>query len=189
MSIIGKNSFSVGYFAQSASINTFDLMKLYLLRHAEAQSTYPDEDRVLSERGRNTVVALANLLKAKEVIAIDEIRHSTLVRTGETAQILSAEMNLDLPLNEIDGLAPSDNVHTLVDQLQVEEKNIMLVGHLPQLAILASTLVTRVEVPILFNLNTCGLIAFERYEGHSIDEDDNPHWVVQWMLDSQLYAG
>ena len=164
-------------------------MKLYLLRHAEAQSTYPDEDRILSDRGRNTVIALANLLKATDVITIDEIRHSTLVRTGETAQIMSTEMNLNIPLNEIKGLAPSDNVQTLVDQLQEEEKNIMLVGHLPQLAILASSLVTSEEGRILFNLNTCGLIAFERYEGYSIDEDDNPLWVVQWMLDSQLYAG
>ncbi len=161
-------------------------MKLYLLRHAEAQSTYPDEERILSERGRNTVIALAKLLKATDVIAIDEIRHSTLVRTGETAQLLNSEMNLDIPLKEIKGLAPSDNVRTLFDQLQEEEKNIMLVGHLPQLAILASSLLTREESPILFNLDTCGLIAFE---GYSIDEDDNLLWVVQWMLDSQLYAG
>lgn len=164
-------------------------MKLYLLRHAEAQSTYPDEDRVLSDRGRNTVIALANLLKKTDVITLDEIRHSTLIRTGETAQILSTGMDLDIPLKEINGLAPSDNVRSLIDQLQAEEKNIMLVGHLPQLAILASSLLTREESPILFNLDTCGLIAFERYEGYSIDEDDNPLWVVQWMLDSHLYAG
>lgn len=164
-------------------------MKLYLLRHAEAQSTYPDEDRILNERGRKTVIALAKLLKAKDIIDFDEIHHSTLARTGETAQIFSTEMNLDIPLIEIKGLAPTDNVQSLVDQIHEEEKNIMLVGHLPQLAVLASYLVTKGTGPIIFDLNTCGLIALERFDNHSINEDDDPLWVVQWMLDSLLYAG
>ncbi len=163
-------------------------MKLYLLRHAEAQSTYPDEKRSLSERGKNTTIELANFLKAKGAIAIDEIRHSSLARTGETAQIFNAEMNLGLPLNKITGLAPLDDVRILANQLQIEEKNIMLVGHLPQLSTLASYLITKDEGSILFNLNTCGLIALERYEGYSTNKDNNPLWVIQWMLDPQLYV-
>ena len=163
-------------------------MKLYLLRHAEAQSTYPDEDRNLSGKGRKTLLTLAKLLKGKEVVAIDEIRHSTLVRTGETAELLSTEMNLNVPVNEVQGLAPTDEVQPLVDHLQAVENNLMLVGHLPQLAILASILVTGRAGPIVFNLNPCGLIALERYENHSTDESNSPLWIIQWMIDSQLYV-
>ncbi len=163
-------------------------MKLYLLRHAEAQSTYPDEERVLTERGRKTVMDLAKFLKEPDVVTIDEIRHSKLVRTGETAELLSTEMNLNVPVNKVNGLAPTEDVPSLVDHLQNEEINLMLVGHLPQLAILASQLVRGDGGPVVFNLNTCGLIALERYESHSSIESDNPLWIVQWMLDAQLYS-
>ena len=97
-------------------------------------------------------------------------------------------MNLDLPMKEVKEFAPMDEVQPLVDHLQKEEKNLMLVGHLPQLAILASSLITRGEGPIVFNLNTCGLIALECYKNHSSIESENPLWILQWIIDSQLYA-
>lgn len=51
-------------------------MKLFLMRHAKAADTYPDEGRKLSERGRAQIRSLCSLFGAETFKNVVQIWHS-----------------------------------------------------------------------------------------------------------------
>jgi phosphohistidine phosphatase len=139
-------------------------MQVYLVRHGEASVPPGGSERVLTDRGRDQVKRIAECLATRGV-APTVIRHSTRIRARETAEILTAALG-DIPLEEIEGLAPEDPVSAIATMVGETDHDQMLVGHLPHLDLLASQLVSGTK-NVAFNFPTAAalsLIGFRR--GH-----------------------
>ena len=136
-------------------------MNLFLVRHGEAEKGPDDRARPLHARGREEVAHLAAHLSSLGV-RVAEIRHSGKVRAQQTAEILARALHA--PLVETDGMQPDDEPAPLAGKLSAEARDLMLVGHLPHLAVLATLLLRgSAHPPIQFR--TAGLVRLRREDG------------------------
>lgn len=116
-------------------------MEFFLVRHGEAQHESQNPRRPLSERGRRDVEAVARATAAKN-IEIAAIFHSDKLRARETAEIFGRVVAPTCRVLQITGLAPEDDPEIARADLEASDAPLMLVGHLPHLARLASLLLT-----------------------------------------------
>ena len=120
-------------------------MELYLLRHAQAvekkSSGYSDDDRPLSEEGIGKMAVIAEGI-AKIVPGFDLIFSSPLTRSLETAKIVADACNYEKKITVCQHLLPGVPTESLFMFLAkyTAQKRILLVGHEPQLGIIASDL-------------------------------------------------
>jgi phosphohistidine phosphatase len=112
-------------------------MRLTLLRHGHALDASQDAARPLSDLGRAHAGRTGAALSVRQV-AVGQIWHSTKVRAQQTAQEVA--LHVPAPLLERQGLGPDDPVEIIALQLQGEQTDTLLVGHLPFLADLARRL-------------------------------------------------
>ena len=115
-------------------------MTCYLIRHGAAASGSDDRLRPLTPAGRIEVESTARALLSRGV-EVAEIRHSGLTRARETAEILSARLAPPQGIRATPGLAPEDDPDVAAAELELTTSPLMLVGHLPHLARLATALV------------------------------------------------
>ena len=119
-------------------------MKLYLLRHGKATAkggATVDANRTLTPGGRKcTEETLQSVRKSCQPNLIGS---SPLLRALETAEIASRVLKVrELPLS-LDCLRPGTTPAAVVRWLRTRETSaILLVGHMPDLAILAAYLVS-----------------------------------------------
>ena len=132
-------------------------MNLYLVRHGDAEHDGDDSLRPLSARGREEVERLGAYLAARGV-RVAEIRHSPKLRAAQTAEILSSALNA--PRAQREGLMPNDDPRPLAADVGQATGDLMLVGHLPQLPLLAAVLLGATSHPI--QLPTSGLARLRR---------------------------
>ena len=154
-------------------------MLLYLIRHAEAVDRTPDAARELSAQGRHEVSILAHFLKRTKAFQPAEIWHSPLVRARETAQLLTHELGIKLPMTEVTGLTPEDDPHVVANTLTRRTRPLALVGHEPHLGALASLLVAGTAQPVVFAMKKSATLALER---------GGSRWMVRWHIDPVLLA-
>lgn len=102
-------------------------------RHGEAGQAARDEDRALTERGIRTVSAAALEFEAWRadagLPAVDVLRHSPLVRTTQTAGLLSEAFSV-VP-EPIEGLGLGANLHAPESFLPESGNHVVLVTHQP----------------------------------------------------------
>jgi phosphohistidine phosphatase len=115
-------------------------MTCYLVRHGAAAPGSDDRLRPLTREGRGEVEGTAHALRSRGV-EVAEIRHSGLTRARETAEILSATLGPPQGVHATTGLAPEDDPEIVAAELELAAAPLMLVGHLPHLARLATALV------------------------------------------------
>jgi phosphohistidine phosphatase len=120
-------------------------VELYLMRHGQAESGGSDAARRLTPEGRAAVEAVAARAAALG-LRVEHLYHSGLARAQQTAEILARHLNAADRVARRDGLAPDDPVEPvarwLLDQAGLRGRGgIVLVGHLPFLDRLASSLV------------------------------------------------
>lgn len=152
-------------------------MLVYLVRHMEAVDTLPDHGRALSEHGRRQAVVLAKFLRHAEAFQPAEIWHSPLVRAKETAQVLSRELALAVPVKQVAGLTPEDDPEAMAEVLAKSARPVALVGHEPHLSALASLLVTGSLEHVAFAMKKGATLALERY---------GARWIVRWHVEPDL---
>ena len=120
-------------------------MTCYLVRHGTAAPGPDDRVRPLTPEGRSEIEATARALAARGV-GVVEIRHSSLVRARETAEILAGALAPPHGINAASGLLPEDDPAVVAAELELAAAPLMLVGHLPHLARLTAALVGDAEV-------------------------------------------
>ena len=113
-------------------------MRLYLLRHGEPQPEGKDPERRLTKRGRLDIATIGRFLEQNSLY-IPEIWHSKKARVRETAEIVAQSIGTTRLL-EKSGLAPLDPVGPIRGDIIAREDDVMLVGHLPFLPLLANLL-------------------------------------------------
>jgi phosphohistidine phosphatase len=146
-------------------------MFLYIFRHGDAKPEREDPQRGLSDRGREEVTAICAVF-SRISPQIEEIWHSGKTRAQQTADILAAGLKIEERVHPRSGLNPNDPLPPLVEELERRERNLAIVGHLPQLGKLISVLLLGSEQELL-DLPSAGLVCLER-TGDS--------WRLNWFL-------
>lgn len=113
------------------------------MRHGEAASAESDARRPLSPVGRRQVEDLAKQASERGV-APARILHSGKLRAKQTAEILRDALGNTLgggiECGETAGLDPEDDPQSMARLAAESHQDLMLVGHLPFMGILASRL-------------------------------------------------
>src|SRR5512143_1742626 len=147
-------------------------MEVYLAQHGEANN---DEEKALSENGRKEVKRVADAL-AKAGVRPVYIMHSNKLRAKQTAEVFAEALKPAGGVREMLGLAPTDNPKMARQFLESAREPVMIVGHLPHMARLASFL--RLNNPELetVKFRMGGVVCFTK-------ED---RWRLKWMLTPEI---
>ena len=148
-------------------------MDLYLIRHGEAYSSEERFERPLNERGKNDVSLIAKHLKDSN-IQVENIFHSEKVRAIETAEIIADALNLTNKLAVMTSLDPDNEIFDLIGAVHELHYNTIMVGHLPNIALLSSFLITGNinKSPISFSTATAARFEYQ-----------NDIWTLKWSID------
>jgi phosphohistidine phosphatase SixA len=159
-------------------------MIVTIWRHGEAANTVPDENRRLTPRGQDELATagsrFATYLEENQLPAPQEILHSPLVRTTETAARLGGILHVAPAVHQ--GLAPeASRVEELCRWLnQREVEHLLLVGHQPSVSSLIWYLLDDQGLPALLpgGYATMELPCFERGAGVLLIGCPNPLQVT-----------
>ena len=105
---------------------------VYLVHHADAVSPDVDAQRPLSERGRMHAERLAGEAAARGVKP-EVVWHSGKLRARQTAEAMWRACTALAAFSATRGLQPNDAPEFVRDQVTGETRDVMLVGHMPNL--------------------------------------------------------
>src|SRR4051794_7225997 len=105
-------------------------MKLYCVRHGEAESPEVNPKRPLTANGQAEIQKLAAYL-AGFPLKIQQLLHSDKLRAVQTAEILAQELCIPKIISSPKILSEDSTIRSMEEMLIVEQDNTMLVGHLP----------------------------------------------------------
>jgi len=106
---------------------------IFLVHHAEAAEAQIDPQRGLTENGRRHAERLAHAAAERQVKPVT-IWHSGKLRARQTAAALRQSCNPLAEFSAIRGLQPTDPAEWIRDRLLGNQRDVMLVGHMPNLA-------------------------------------------------------
>ena len=147
-------------------------MKLYLVRHGEADSKEVNPERPLTPQGRADVEVVAKAA-ADRITALGAIWHSPKLRARQTAEILAGHIPADAALVERDDLVDGP-VGQVARDVESAAGDLMIVSHIPFLPKLAGKLIEGDEdaQPLAFPAG--GLACLEA--------DDAMNWTLAWTM-------
>jgi phosphohistidine phosphatase len=112
-------------------------VRLYLVRHAEAAPSDPDELRQLTPEGKAQARALGELLR-DEGLQADAILTSPLLRARETGEELARHLGTEAEPDE--RLAPGADAEHVRAAVEGRGENVVAVGHQPDCGQIAAEL-------------------------------------------------
>jgi phosphohistidine phosphatase len=146
---------------------------LFLVHHADAVAADVDAQRPLSASGRVHVERLAVESAAKGVKP-QAIWHSGKLRARQTAEAFLRTCNPLAEFSAIRGLQPTDPPQMIEDQLRGEIRDVMLVGHMPN--------VERVHELLLRHAHGLARPTFPLH-GIVAIEGDGTSWREVWRME------
>ena len=128
-------------------------MKLYLLRHGEAEPYRSDDaSRALTRVGCDAVVT-----RGEALAPVDQLFCSPYVRARQSADLVQQRLGQNIQIEPL--LTPDQPVKAVIDWLQtLPEGDTCLIGHNPLLSQLANTLLGESST---VSLSTAGLVCLE----------------------------
>ena len=121
-------------------------MRVVLVHHAEAVGPEVDPLRPLSAAGHQRAAMLARRLK-HEAFVPRAIWHSGKVRARQTAEAFLVACAPFAEFKMIRGLLPDDPAEWVREELASEERDVLVVGHIPNIMRLAALLHEGTELP------------------------------------------
>ncbi len=152
-------------------------MKLYLVQHGNANPKDVDPEKRLSEKGLADVTKMAEFLRPLG-LSVGEVWHSGKARAAQTADLLLPSIAVTRGATKQQGLAPKDPVAPVKNKIEGLSENLMIVGHLPFLGRLASTLLAESESADVIVFQQGGVVCLERSESRA--------WSLRWMVTPDL---
>ncbi len=146
-------------------------MDFFLVRHGDARSSSEDPRRPLSPRGLEEVETVARAAAGR--IAVSAIFHSDKLRARQTAEIFGRFVSAENGVRQITGLAPEDDPWIVKAELESAAAPLMLVGHLPHLARLASLLLTGQSERQTVDFSTATIVCLSWERGA---------WSISWSI-------
>jgi phosphohistidine phosphatase len=156
-------------------------MDLYLVRHGIAvergtEGVRTDADRMLSEEGQARTGAVARGLSAMGC-APGRIASSPLVRAWQTAEIMARDLDTTAEPEVLHALAIGSEPEAVVDWLaHQDDESIMLVGHMPDMAELASLLLAG-DAPAEVRFKKAAVACFS-----FVERVKAGHGCLEWLL-------
>lgn len=147
-------------------------MNVYLVRHGHAVGEQEDPARPLSRQGDMEIRALAELLARSFKLMPGHILHSPRLRAAQTASIIGQALLPAPNPEETDGLGPMDDPTDWAERLEVMDRDVMLVGHLPHMSRLASLLLLWDSGREVLDFTPGTVACLEKAGG----------WRVKWMI-------
>ena len=145
---------------------------MYLVQHAKPKPEEEDPQKPLSEQGRADTQKVAEFVKN---IKVNNVKHSKKLRAQQTAEILAKSLHVDVVKE--DSLEPLADPQIWVNRLEEKSEDVMLVGHLPHLAKLASQLLIQNQEKPVISFKQGGVVCLEKSE---------KDWQVVWMITPDL---
>ncbi len=147
------------------------MTRAYLVQHGEAKRKEEDPQRPLTEKGRRDTEKIAEFL-SRTGVKINRIVHSGKLRAKQTAEIIASKLGVS-SIEEDPSLEPLADPEIWVRKLGEIKEDIMLVGHLPHLSLLAGLLLAGSKdiQPVKFTYS--GVICLEKTENA---------WKIAWMI-------
>jgi len=152
-------------------------MTLLLVQHGDALDKAIDPARLLSEKGRRDVAAIAAFL-APAGVRVQHLLHSGKLRAEQSALALAAVLAQPDAPQPATGLAPNDDVQAFAQALARRNEDTCLVGHLPFMGRLAALL--------LADDASRELLAFRPGSVACLQRTSSGHWRLNWMLRPEL---
>jgi phosphohistidine phosphatase len=148
-------------------------MRLYLARHGNAASPVVDPACGLSDGGRAEIARLAAFIRPL-TLQPAEVWHSGKDRAEQTAQLLAAAVCGSPPVVQHDGLDPNDSPLDMAEEVEAQERDLLLVGHLPFMSLFASCLLARGGPPEVVSFRTGTMACLQRNSGDL--------WHLEWTV-------
>ncbi len=107
-------------------------MKIFLLRHAQAENTFPDCDRALTKHGFSQIERLAKHLNPEIFDNLGEIWYSPFLRATQTQEHFKELLNLQAPTLQKDNILPESDFKSFARTLSYMpkcSKDILIVSH------------------------------------------------------------
>jgi phosphohistidine phosphatase len=149
-------------------------VKLYLVQHGQAKAEAEDPERPLTTDGADDVTRVARRAVERLGVRPRRVVHSGKTRARQTAEIWGRLLDLDD--EHSDALAPNDDPTVWVGRIANDNDDLMLVGHLPHLARLATLLLTSAADHPIIQFQQGGLVGLERSDAG---------WMVAVVLPPQ----
>lgn len=150
-------------------------MKLYLVQHGEAKSEREDPERSLTDWGKEEIHRVSKMAKSLGITP-SIIYHSGKLRAKQTAELFGEALNLQTQSEE--GLNPNDPIQPWVQRISKENRDVMVVGHLPFLDKFASFLLCGEE--------NARLILFRYGAIVCLKQKEDKKWAVSWVLSPEM---
>lgn len=148
-------------------------MWLFLVHHGQALQAESDAQRPLSPAGHSSVEAVATEAAARGAKPA-VIWHSGKLRAKQTAEPYRRRCDTLAEFSAARNLQPDDAPEWIRDVVAAEDRDIMLVGHMPHLERLLSLLLSGTRVPSsMFPRH--GIVALERVDGT---------WLERWRIEA-----
>lgn len=151
-------------------------MDAYLVQHGEAKPESEDPARPLTDRGRDEVRRVARRAAALG-LPMAEIRHSGKLRARQTAETLAEHLSPLRGVREMEGLAPTDDPRQALLAVESALEPVILVGHLPHLSRLASTLLAGDSGRDIVRFRMGAIVCLVKAEAG---------WLLQWILTPEM---
>lgn len=151
-------------------------MKLYLVQHGEALTKDVDAIRPLSNVGHAEVGLMAEFLAGH--MKVSRVLHSGKERARQSAEIFTAIIAGEFPVEAISGINPNDPVEDFAAQLAGWNEDVLVVGHLPFMVKLVSLLVS--------GSADADIVAYTPGSIVCLESADCKNWQVQWMVRPEL---
>ena len=151
-------------------------MKLYCVRHGRAEQL-PDHtgERPLTQEGINDVSKVAAYLKHQAVwVRVVRLMHSGKLRAQQSADILAAAVAEGQTIEVCALLGSDHSIIPLVNLIQEWHDDTMLVGHMPFMSQLVSTLILGEDSYDILRFPPGTVVCLERIEHH--------RWILNWVV-------
>ena len=153
-------------------------MKLYCVRHGEAETSDVNPERPLTEKGQIDVETVARFM-GESGLHLDSLLHSPKTRAVETALIFAKYLNAEQVTECVPLLDEHHDISSLVDMIPMWSGDTMLVGHLPFMNQLVSALVLgKPDFYPIVNYPPGTVICLDRY--------NNERWIISWLLSPEM---
>ena len=154
-------------------------MKLYLMRHGEAEGLFDGDEPALTAIGKAEVNRIGEALSSMD-IRPDHIYQSGKLRARQTAEIVKSKLRVDILISKMEGLKPNDPVSTFVGNLKDIKENILIVGHLPFIAKLTSYLLAETESDLMIAFRTASVACLENAKSSG--------WKLNWFISPENFV-
>ncbi|MCW8955746.1 MAG: phosphohistidine phosphatase SixA [Gammaproteobacteria bacterium] len=151
-------------------------MRLYLVQHGEACTKQIDPERPLTDQGKADINRLASFLQ-QAAIRVECVIHSGKLRAQQTAECLAKSIAPDVKLEISNLINPNDAPDSFDWQSICQDRNTLVVGHLPFLEKWLSVLLLGDEKPMISAYQPGSMVCLESDQGQ---------WRIKWMLSPEL---